>query len=128
MLPGAKLSVGPAEEMFPVRQRDWKRIRNRVGKLANPIPGALTVAWACVGVAITAILAWLPWVASYSQLSQDARLQFAWVSPSMVALAFAALLLGIAMFWVNRKIRDLTQTNAAQIVEDMDDIFDLQQP
>src|SRR2546425_3601239 len=109
--------------MFPVRHRDWNRIRRRVTQLANPLPNALLVAWICVGIAATALLAWIPWIASYQQLSSDSQLRFAWVTPLMLSVGGAALVLAVIMFWINGRIGQVTQTGVAQLLEDLDDVY-----
>ncbi|MDQ6713841.1 MAG: hypothetical protein M3Z28_11735 [Candidatus Dormibacteraeota bacterium] len=122
-LPAAQLSVGPREDMFPVRHRDWNRIRNRVKELTSPIPYAASVGWACVGIAPTAALAFIAWLAAYAQLSPAAQLQFNWVGPLMAVIFVAAGGGAWYSFWIASQAGDVIRRDAQHVVEDMDEIY-----
>jgi hypothetical protein len=112
----------PEEANFVMRERDWARVRKRVDSLGKKRRELSAVAWACVGVLVSAVFALLAWMPAYATLSDAARIEFAWVLPATIALGALGLLLGGGMFWGAHLIGSDERLTASQIVEEMDDI------
>jgi hypothetical protein len=81
---------------------------------------ASNLAWTMVGVAVAAILAWLPWQAAYGQLPSQTRLQYAWISPTLVVAAIAGAVLAGVAFAFSHTTRRLESVSVTGIVRDMD--------
>lgn len=121
-LPGPSLTVPAQEEALPVRRTDWERIRSRVNSIGQPTRYASNLAWTMVGVAVAALLAWLPWQATYGQLPSRTRLNYDWISPTLVVGAIAAVIVAVLAFASARTTKRLEGENAVSIVADMDSL------
>ena len=122
-LPGALLSVPEPEPCFPMRHSDWKRIRRRIAELANPLPWAGSLGWTCIGVAIGALLAVMPWSGARSQMTTTAKNHYAWVTPVIVVVGTAAVVVAIIAFVFHRAWGKLEERHVGQVGEDMDAIY-----
>lgn len=110
------------EEHFVMRARDWNRIRNRVSDLGKRRKEFSAIGWACVGIVVSAAFTALTWAPAYRTIPEDALLEFAWVWPSICALALIGLVVGGMMFWAAHVTGNEGQVSAKSIVVEMDDI------
>ena len=102
--------------------KEWRRLRKMVEDAANPIPWAGGLMWACTGIAPSAFLAWIAWIAAYSQLPAAAQLQFAWVGSLMLVTGVAAVILGLLAFVIDLSIRRAEKRSINHVLEYMDDV------
>jgi hypothetical protein len=81
---------------------EMRRIQRRINAIREPIQWIRNLGWACIALAPAAILAWLPWAATYGSLPVAVRLDWAWVTPAMLLTALAALVIAVVCFFMNR--------------------------
>src|SRR5258706_14626801 len=79
------------EQGFPVPFREWDRIRALIAALPGPERVAANLAWSCVAVVASAVLALITWAPAYRQLDDKAKLEFAWVTPTLVVIGVACV-------------------------------------
>jgi hypothetical protein len=79
--------------------------------------------WACLGVSPSAFLAWVAWIAAYSQLGEKAQLRFAWIGPLMLVSAIGFALLGLIAFQMDRSVKRVIVRDVEHVLEDMDHIY-----
>lgn len=115
--------VGP-EDWFSMRHADWKRIRGRVEKLADPLPYMGQIGWACVGISASAFLALIPWVPAYDQLSTAAHNHFSWVTPLLAITGIFALAFAGFSLLVSMRMRQREKVTLASILSDMDACYE----
>lgn len=96
-----------------------------VAELANPIPWANSLGWTCVGIAPSAFLAWLAWIAGYALLPSSAQLRFAWVGPTMFVSGVAAVVVALLALVMNVSVRRAEKRSVKHVLEYMDDIHKL---
>lgn len=123
-LPADELTVpSQPEQRFPIRHSDWHQLRRKLARIKNPAPGLAAVAWTSIGVAAGAGVAYLPWTAAYAELPARAQLRYAYISPTLVVVAIATIILAIALFVVNRTVKQVNVISVDNILEDMEDIY-----
>jgi len=105
-----------------VLRKDWNRIRRCVGELAQPVRYASNLAWTMVGIAISAVLALLPWQGAKAELSLAAQVKYAWISPALVIAATAAAIIAVFGFLFARSFAKRERTDVRGILADMDGI------
>lgn len=117
------LRIETAEERaFPMRIRDWERLRNHIASLGKNRREYAAIAWACVGVSVSAMFTAIPWAPAYGTLTQQAQLDFAWVWPAIVGAGLCGLVIGGVMFWAAHQTAGQETMTAQQILDDMDAI------
>ena len=124
-LPGSPLTIGQPEPKFPVSHREWRRLRERVAALSNPLPYATGVMWTCIGIAGSAFLSLAPWLAAYSQLPTDSQLAFSWISPTLFVSGVASLVVAVLAFLMERSTQQHMKVDAQQVLQDMDEMYSL---
>jgi len=107
-----------------MRHSDWLRLRERVEAVASPQNWAAQVGWGSVGVAATALLGLLPWVAASSQLPQAAKNHYAWITPLLAVLGIATLALAVICWAFSRTLRVMEKQSIKIICADMDAIYE----
>lgn len=128
LLPAPQLKVPATREtQFPVRDADWARLRRMIARLSNPLPDLASAGWACVGIAASAIIAYFPWMAAYSQLSFKARQHYSYVSPLLVAIAVSCTLMAIFAFFASKRVAKIKAASVEDILADMDSIHEPQE-
>ncbi len=118
----------PKEDYFPMRHAEWKRIRERVKTLSNPLPYLGQIGWACMGIGASALLAYLPWAPAYSALPARAQLHYAAVSPALIIIGIAAIVIAIFCMVVSRVVRAHERASAASVLTEMDSIYEPHDP
>jgi lysylphosphatidylglycerol synthetase-like protein (DUF2156 family) len=127
LLPAPQLSVPATREIqFPVRQADWVRLRRMIARLSDPLPSLAGAGWACVGTAASAIIAYFPWVAAYSQLPFKARQHYSYISPLLVAIAVSCALIAVFIFFASKQVAKVKAASVEDILADMDSIYEPQ--
>jgi len=111
-----------------MRHTDWKRIRGRVEKLADPLPYMGQIGWACFGIAASAFLALIPWVPAYGQLPTGAHDHYAWVTPLLAITGVFALASAAFSLLVSMRMRRREKVTLALILSDMDSCYELHDP
>lgn len=124
-LPGPKVTIPDPGEVIVVHRNDWIRIRRCVKAVAKPAHYAENLAWAMLGVSISAILAWLPWQAVYGQLNKSAHYRYAFVNPLLIVVAIAAFIIAALSLVFAYSQRGQRSTDVTDIVTDMDSIHPL---
>ena len=104
--------------------KDWLRIRRRIEHMTNPIAWAGNLAWTCVGIAIGAVFAFVPWLAAHSEMSDANKAAFAWVTPAMIAVFAASAILAAMGFLFDRAWRSHAKHDAALVIDDMDAVYE----
>ena len=122
VLPGATVTIPVPEEAFPVHRKDWDRIRSSLARIKQPVRWMSSFAWTMVGLAVTSILAWLPWQAVESQLPSAAQLKYDWVSPAFVVVAIAGAVLSAFGFFASKEFTAQQDSACDAILEDMDSV------
>jgi len=117
-----ELVTAAKEQGFPVMFRDWDRIRALVAALPGPERIASNLAWSCVAVAASAGLALITWPPAYRVLDDKAKLEFAWVTPTLVAIAAACVVIAGISFWFDNHVKRDVLRSSTHICEDMDAI------
>lgn len=115
------LPVKP-EEYFPMSERDWKRLRSRIATFQQHRREFSAIAWACVGVLVSAIFTALTWAPAYRAMKSTESTEFAWVWPAIIALGAFGLVLGAMMFWASHITAVAEQATASEILDEMDTI------
>lgn len=121
--PANRLSVpAQGDEMIAVRIADWNRLRARVLRLKPASRWLSNAAWAILGVGVSCVIAWIAWLPTETELPEERQVEFAFVSPLLVILAVASILLGVIFLVVDNRSIKHTATTATDVVADMDDI------
>src|SRR5947209_10485373 len=102
--PGDRLTLGEQQKAFMVRHSDWRMIRKRVADIENSIPWLSALGWACVGVIPSTILSLVAWIPAYIQMPATQRENFAWVTPVMVVVGIACLVVALFCYLTNRDV------------------------
>jgi hypothetical protein len=116
------------EDYFPMRHIDWKRIRSRAEKLADPVPYLGQAGWASFGISGSAFLALAPWLPAHSALPASARLTYAWVTPALIITGVLTLAFAIFCMIVNHQVRKREQVTLASVLDDMDRVYEPHDP
>jgi hypothetical protein len=118
------LTIGEKQECFMIRHRDWNHVYDRVSEIQNPIPWATSVAFTCIGIAVSALLAVFTWLPAYQALPASERTSFAWVTPALVITTAGMALLALGLFMADRQVRTVIARDKTHVLEDMDHIYD----
>jgi hypothetical protein len=116
------LVVEQAETGFYMSIREWRRLRRHAEDIREPIHWVRNLGWACFTLAPTAILAWFPWSAAYSQLPEAAKLEYAWVGPAMILLALFCGVGSIVCYFMNSSHQKEIGRDKANVLDAMDAI------
>ena len=114
--------IPPPSVQFPVAETDWRRLRRGVDGLKNQIRFAGNVGWAAVGIASSAALFLLGWIATYLGLPKDSQVQSYWVGPVTVVVVFASAAFATLAFVMDYKVSHGLRREADQLLQDMDEI------
>jgi hypothetical protein len=107
-----------SEEIIPLKRREWRRIRQRVQRLKNPVENASNWAATFFGVAVAAAFSIIP-------LSSATEKPDPWVIPVyLVITGFSLLFAGFAL-WVHGKMKSRRGNDVEDICKDMDSIEEL---
>jgi hypothetical protein len=123
LLPPAQLRLPAAEQMIPIREVDWVRIRTRVSRISDPRPVLNNMAWTFFGIAMSASLAYFPWLAAYDALEADAQDRFLWVSVVLVAVGVGALVIAVVCGITSRLLRKAVEVTTTAVCDEMDAIY-----
>lgn len=121
-LPGPTLTVPTDEGVIAVGLRDWTRLRRCVDNLKEPIKWASNAGWTAVGVATSALLGLIPWMAAESQLPDDAKVDYRWVAPALAILGVAAVAVAVLSFLFAKSQTDAHTSRVTELLGDMDSI------
>jgi hypothetical protein len=105
-----------------MRHADWSRLHSHVTKMEMPTSFFVGLGWTMVGVAFSAGFTLFPWLASHSELSDKARLHYAWVTPTLFALIVGPLLIAAMCWKVQSRDRQRNETRRDDILEYMEGI------
>jgi hypothetical protein len=108
------LPAPAAEGRLAVRRSDWVRIRRCVRHLSAPTSRLQTWYSLCFGFAISAGVSIVPLAASTGLPT--------WVVPAYVCSTVAALLLGLAVVWLDRSFDKKRKEQITDLDADMDDV------
>jgi hypothetical protein len=123
-LPPGKLIVNTREEEhFPMKIKDWERLRAKALSIQKKRREFSAFAWGMVGLAITAVFSLVSWLAPFKSLSQTSQVEYAWVTPAYIATAVAGTLMAICAFWASHLFAKAEKLTAVELVSDMDAIF-----
>ena len=111
-----------------MRHSGWARIRARVKAMTDPLPYLGQVGWACVGIAVSAFLALIPWTAAYSQLPPRAQVHYAWISPLLAVTGIFTVVVAIFCLVVNRRMRQREAVTVTSVLTEMDAIYEPHAP
>jgi hypothetical protein len=124
LLPGPQLTVSAVREtQFPVRHADWLRLRRMIARLADPLPNIANIAWACVGISSGAFFAYFPWAAADSQLPIKAQQHYSYISPMLIVIAVAGVLIAMFILFTRKKMAKLGSMAVEDVLADMDSIY-----
>lgn len=123
MMPMGHLRLPAAEEVLPIREADWVRIRSRVSRISDPRPILNNLAWTFFGIAISAALGYFPWLAAYDALVPDAQRRYFWVSVVMISVGIVAVVIAMVCGIASRLLRKSVGIDAASVCEDMDAVY-----
>jgi len=122
-LPAPRLDVPAApERQFAIRHTDWLQLRRKVAAVSSPIANLASIGWACVGIAASAAIAYLTWIAAYSQLTPKVQEHYAFISPTLVVTAIASAIIALFSFYVSKREKQKNSELVESILEDMDSI------
>jgi hypothetical protein len=122
--PGTLIVTTQEETHFPIRLKDWKRLRAKVTQMQKRRREFSAFAWAMVGIAISAGLACVVWVPAFDSLDSGSRLSFAWVTPLFIFVAVGTAVMASLAFWGSHLFADSERASAADILADMDSIWE----
>lgn len=123
LLPPAQLRLPAAEEVIPIREVDWVRLRTRVSRISDSRPLLSNLAWTFFGIAVSAGLGYFPWLAAYDALKADAQDRYLWVSVVMVAVGVGALLIAVVCGITSRLLRRAVEATTTSVCDEMDAIY-----
>lgn len=120
-MPAGRLAVPrEPENVFAVRQTDWDRLRRDVEALGKGPRKLSGLGWSCVGLAGGAATALFPWLAAESQLPENARLDYAYITPALIGTLVFAAVLALAAFVLDHYVKGVRSSNATDVCADMD--------
>ena len=92
--------------------------------MVNPVANASQWATFFAGVSFAAVLAAIPWQASYSTLTgaSENKGAWAWVTPALVIASIASAVLAGFCLWVHKKVTGSLKSGVTRFCEEMDAI------
>jgi hypothetical protein len=108
-----------------VFEREWFHLAHEIGRMTNPIPWARELGWSCISLCGAALLALIPWSASYGHLPAAAQQSFEWVTPLLWILALFAAVLATLSFSLFRKVEKVIRSEATSVLEEMEGLHPL---
>jgi hypothetical protein len=121
-LPSVVLVTTEQESAYPIRAKDWNRIRTKVGQMKKRRREFAAFAWAMIGITSAATFACIVWLPAYNLLPAAQQLRFAWIAPMFIVVAAATAVMATLGFIASRLFGQAESTSAADIVADMDSI------
>lgn len=101
------------ERRMAIRYSDWKRLRRRLSRVADPIP-RLSVAYSVLfGIAASSGLSIIPIAISYG---------LSWVTSLYICICGFSLLCGCVFVWIDRKVHLARCSDLEDIEADMEEI------
>jgi hypothetical protein len=123
LTPGALIISETAERYFPIRIKDWERLRAKAESLQKKRREFSGFAWAMVGLVVTSIFALMAWLPAYAALPMTGKFENAWLTPVFVLAIISGSIMAAGGFWGSHLFADSERATAAEIVSDMDAIF-----
>ena len=101
---------------------EWRRLRKHVRAIREPAHWIRNLAWFLLALIPAGLLAWSPWSATYGQLPTQTKLDYAWVSPSIVLFVLVGAGGGIVCWLISRTHQGETEQDKARVLDDMNAI------
>ena len=108
------------ERRMAIRYSDWKRLKRRLSRVADPVPRLSVVYSVLFGIATSSGLSIIPIATSYG---------LSWVTSLYICVCVFSLLCGCVFVWIDRKVRSGRESDLEDIEADMKEIesmFELQ--
>lgn len=109
---------------FPVQHSDWRKLRQKVAALKEPIPYLASVGWTCVGITAAALLGLLAWLPINSALPVKAHMHYTFITPLLIITAIAGTLIIAFTFAVGHQMKQIHVTTVENVLADMDAIYE----
>jgi len=123
-LPSDPDKLRQRERAFPVQDRDWLKLRQKVANLKEPVPYIASVGWTCIGITAGSLLGLLAWIPVNSALPIKARMHYTFMTPLLVITAVAGTVIVTFTFVVGHQIKQIHVTTVENVLADMDAIYE----
>jgi hypothetical protein len=124
MMPSPELKIPASPEVhFPMRYSEWERHRGRVKEMQNGMPYLQPVAWAMVGISSSAWLGLAPWMGAFGGLSQNARMEYAFVTPMMFIVGILGALVAAGFLYVDHGLSRRQSRSVQSVLDEMDSMY-----
>ncbi len=90
--------------------------------MTDPMPNASEWGAFFLDLCLSALLGWIPWVASYDQMNDSQQQKWAWVTPAFLLFALFAAALAVSLFVLSRRVRRHLKARNEVFCDDMDAI------
>jgi hypothetical protein len=91
-------------------------------QLQDPIPFAKDAMLSAVGLIPTTVISLIAWIPNYAQLPANAQADYWWVTPVMLAVAIAAVVIATVMWLTRGAINARVKRDADLLYDDMDHV------
>lgn len=109
------LPTTESERAMAVRRTEWRSIRTRMERFADPLANAGSWSSTFLGIAITSLLTLVAFPAATQKLAP-------WTIPLYAVITICAFFLTGFCFWVDRKMRSSRTDEVQSLCQEMDEI------
>jgi len=122
-LPSEAKGQSQQDRIFSIGYFDWLRIRGKVDKLKQLTPYLAGVGWTCIGITLAALLALPVWLSADSELSSGARMHYTFVTPLLIIIPIAGIVISAYTFIVGYQMRQIYAIMIKDVLDDMDAVL-----
>lgn len=119
MTGGLRVPRSEAPMGVTVSEQNWNRWGRHLKDLRDPIPFAKDVMLLASGLVPSTVLALVAWLPNYAQLPAKSQADYWWVTPVMLAIAIAAIVVALVMFFTKGALADRLKRDADLLWDDM---------
>lgn len=102
-----------------VSERNWNRWGRHLRDLRDPVPFAKDAMLLAIGLIPTGVLSLVAWIPNFAQLPSKAQADYWWVTPVILGLTLAALVIAGVMRLTMGAVADRLKRDADLLWDDM---------